>query len=515
LPGFFGIAFFGIAFGNNTYVAVGGTQQIAPPYASLRDVFESPDASSWTKTDGPTPGLMSDIAFGNGTFVAVGDTGVRTMSTGGWKVANGLFLRSIAYGKGLFVAIGGPGILQSSVDGISWTNQVSGTTAPLRRVVFVGDRFLALGDGGTILSSPDGLVWTVVRTGYISAFGGIAYGNGIFVASSGANMLASTNGFAWSVSNVPTNTVFPNQVAYGANKFVVIGASRITTSAVLTSSDGMNWHQPDLPTDHELSTVAFAKDLFVVAGVNGPIITSPDGETWTIRGSDYNSCLGIAYGNDTFVALGWAPGGAAATSIDGLIWKSDNNGPKIEPGGLAFGQGLFVAVDPTQDPAYNSRIRTSTNGVDWKLRLAPQVDRYHVVNYVNGIFVAGGEGVIATSADGITWTRRPATFNKRNSWDTVVGVAFGNETFVALGASGEIHTSPAVSLFLQAGKLWPNGSFEFNVSPGFPEPFSVQASSNLRDWTTITTSPMLGSSLGWLDSTSTNFSIRFYRAIPE
>jgi hypothetical protein len=510
-----GPGFFGVAFGNHTYVAVGGREKPAPPYTVYGDIFESVNSSLWAETDGPSPGFLWDVVFGNATFVAVGEAGVRTSAAGRWaSLTNTPAFRSVAFGKGVFVAVGGAGVIQSSADGLSWTNQPSGTAAPLSRVVFINNRFIALGDGATILSSPDGIEWHLLQSNYVGSFGGIAFGKGVFVASGWYSMKTSSNGLAWTVSPVGTN-VWLKQVAYGADKFVVVGADgpgRLD-AALLTSSDGVQWHKPRLPFANDLSSVVFANELFVVGADYGPLMTSPDGETWKIPDQNVFAKT-VAYGNGRFVGLGGY--GAPWRSPDGITWEpptAEATSPAVETGGLAFGKGVFVAVDPSQTRDYNSRIFTSTNGLEWQLRFSTEwPEAYHTVNYVNGVFIAGGEGRIATSLDGLTWTRRPALFNKSAWYDAVVGVAFGNDIFVALGATGEIHISP-ISLFLEAGKHLPNAPFHFDVSGGLSQGVSVQASSNLKDWTTIMTLPTPSSSSPLLDATATNFSSRFYRAM--
>jgi hypothetical protein len=89
-------------------------------------------------------------------------------------------------------------------------------------------------------------------------------------------------------------------------------------------------------------------------GVNGTIVTSPDGITWTNRASGNNYSLSaIAYGNNLFVAVG--PGGAAGffkqpsdetilTSPDGLTWTSRTSGIGSDLSSVAYGNNQFVAV---------------------------------------------------------------------------------------------------------------------------------------------------------------------------
>ena len=65
--------------------------------------------------------------------------------------------------------------------------------------------------------------------------------------------------------------------------------------------------------------------MAVTGGDNGTILTSPDGKVWTERWSKAGSYLyGVAYGNNTFVVVGWA--GQILTSPDGVTWTEKGHG---------------------------------------------------------------------------------------------------------------------------------------------------------------------------------------------
>jgi hypothetical protein len=242
-------------------------------------------------------------------------------------------------------------------------------------------------------------------------------------------------------------------------------------------------------------------------------MTSPDGETWTIRDAEVSTWRAITYGNDTFLALG-SFGATVATSTNGLRWRSGNTTPQIAAAGLAAGKGLFVAIDQTlrgQFPRLNfSSILTSTNGVDWQERYASGDQKLNSVGYANGMFVAVGDEIV-TSSDGINWTNRPAVFN-----DTLTALAFGNSYYVAVGQGGGIVISPMVEPsrpFLSAPTFSSNGAFQFTISGNIEQPIGIQASRNLMDWVTIMTVPAASQPSSLLDRASTNLSYRFYRAV--
>src|SRR5947208_393842 len=55
-----------------------------------------------------------------------------------------------------------------------------------------------------------------------------------------------------------------------------------------------------------------------------------------------NRLFGVAFGNNTFLAVGLE--GAVAVSADGSTWSSQNSGTPEDLYGVAYGKGVFVAV---------------------------------------------------------------------------------------------------------------------------------------------------------------------------
>jgi len=59
----FGV-FYGVAYGNGLFVAVG-----------IGDIFTSPDGVNWTARTSVTSNYLNGVTYGNGRFVAVGNFG--------------------------------------------------------------------------------------------------------------------------------------------------------------------------------------------------------------------------------------------------------------------------------------------------------------------------------------------------------------------------------------------------------------------------------------------------------
>jgi len=134
--------------------------------------------------------------------------------------------------------------------------------------------------------------------------------------------------------------------------------------------------------------------------------------------------------------------GASANIIDQTFDIIDQNTDSIANSSavqpcsdddLTSSTGLFVTVGD------NGVILTSSDGISWTKRTSGTTKNLYGVTYGNSTFVTVGDnGTILTSSDGTTWT------NKRTSSGTtknLYGVTYGNSTFVTVGDNGVIITS--------------------------------------------------------------------------
>ncbi len=147
-------------------------------------------------------------------------------------------------------------------------------------------------------------------------FGGVAYGNGLYVAT-GGNYRVYTGGAA------PTCAAQP------------------TLCAMATSPDGITW--TDRSSTSGLTTeptvgLVFAAGKFVQLGWHQPPYYSLNGLTFTpgqgTNSSLYNHGAALAYGNGLFVFVGdyldCSYGGTVNTSTDGITWTR-YTGPAFQP----------------------------------------------------------------------------------------------------------------------------------------------------------------------------------------
>ena len=240
-----------------------------------------------------------------------------------------------------------------------------------------------------------------------------------------------------------------------------------------------------------LNAVAWSGTQFVAVGMGGIVETSPDGVTWTNRGSAFTAPLsaaslrGIVWAGNRFLAVG-ANGGEPAclgtnvcapystipqdsvlSSSDGISWTnsiSDASAASIpnnsELSSIAWSGSGFVAVgDQLSGSVPNigdqGHALISSDGANWTAAtqygdppttLAAFLPALKSVAWSDSQFVAAGNGVFSSSAagaggalysspDGKTWTQHAAT-----GADLFASTWSGSQ-FVVVGA-GTILTSP-------------------------------------------------------------------------
>lgn len=141
---------------------------------------------------------------------------------------------------------------------------------------------------------------------------------------------------------------------------------------------------------------------------------------------------GVAYGNGVYVAVGsQGTGNRVMSSTDGVTWTSRTSAADNSWNDVCFGNNLFVAVAGT---GTGNRVMTSPDGVTWTIRTSAADNVWNSICFGNNLYVAvassGTNNRVMTSPDGTTWTTRTSAGNI--PWNCI---AYGNGVYAAV-ASG-------------------------------------------------------------------------------
>jgi len=242
---------------------------------------------------------------------------------------------------------------------------------------------------------------------------------------------------------------------YGDGTFVAVGDAwsytHEPTSAILTSTDAFDWEpQYYAGASESLLGVAYGNGTFVAVGYNGTVLSSTDTIVWNKGDSGTNAAVtleGVAYGGGVFVAVGYGfdvTGGVVPvvlTSSDGLTWT---NAPVKEKGqlyGVSYGGGTWLAVGGRHGVSFWF---TSQDGLRWEENSYRDQMLFSAA-WGNGYFVAvGGEYVdsalrVVFQRIEVTSTGVEVRSTHQTAYEPLKSVAFGRGHFVAVG--GGVYTS--------------------------------------------------------------------------
>lgn len=200
-----------------------------------------------------------------------------------------------------------------------------------------------------------------------------------------------------------------------------------------------------LPTNEDLNAMAANGTTNAVAvGNRGTILYTTTGTSWTpvTTNPAVNADLrDIAFNGTRYVAVGY--GGAILWSYDGNNW---NVLPPVEAAfmGLVWTGGQFIATGGTFNSSTNSWggvVYTSPNGETWTRRPVAGSPSFFAIASNGTISITIANGMVYTSTNGSTWTKRTLPKPVGSSTANVNSIAWHNGQFILTGEKVWVSTN--------------------------------------------------------------------------
>lgn len=256
--------------------------------------------------------------------------------------------------------------------------------------IYANGKFYAVANNQNIYSSVDGITWTTTATTseYLRA---IIYENGKFIAVGykyistilNSSILVSADGVSWTEYN-PAVYIGLEAITFGNGKYVAVGQGTVgfVENNVITSTDGINWTLSVQSGLYGLESIAYGNGKYVAVSNalfsgNNRIFYSTDGITWNYQTFTYSNKF-IFFHNNKFTV-------GNAYSTDGINWTATPSIGALEPRGITFGNGIYVAVGT---PPNNNQIAISTDAISWEIFEAPTYKVWNTISFGNNRFVS-------------------------------------------------------------------------------------------------------------------------------
>lgn len=273
----------------------------------------------------------------------------------------------------------------------TWTLRTSGTGADIYSVAASDNYFVAVGDSGIFLSSADGVNWQKTYTG-ANVLRQVIWTGDRFVAIGRQN---GGNGSAWYVSWVPGSNLTQDVIV--SNGMAAGGITRTQYGQILAC-----------------------------ASYN--LLTSTNGTTWTTTQISPNGAsLGKVWGTPlgTFGVGSWR-GYGRTFRLTGNTVDTNSTIPYVSDAMVWAGSQI-----------YTSSYYSTTDANTWVQRPAPPLSIRGLLWTDPLIVAVGSSGKVGWSEDAITWESTSVGIT-----NTLLGIAYAQEKYVAVGVGGVILTRP-------------------------------------------------------------------------
>lgn len=397
-------------------------------------LFESYDGGqNWIDQTVPTTDLITGaVRHGDVLVAATSRAAFRASDGAAWEhvARSGGVLKSLVWAGATYVACIPTERLVTSKDGLAWI-EIPGSPTAVHALAWSGNQLTAVGARGQIWSSPDGSTWQRESGPHVD-YSSVIWTGTEFVATAREGTYSSTDGTSWTLRSVEGG----GHLVWDGVRLVVFG------DRVLASLDLAMWQSfPALPATPIDSALWDGHRYVVAAGGNQwcpvlcpvnpmQVLTSVDLESWdsSPAGELVNGPSWLATDGETYVL----------TSESGFLTSTGlGTWTPLEVGGpipVTWAARRFVATG-------NGKAYVSTNGRNWlESEAAETLGASHLV-WTGSAFLAigttyketGAEGFVASSGDGLRWTRHGIPEVGR-----LVAAAASDTVLVVVGGNGTV-----------------------------------------------------------------------------
>lgn len=293
--------------------------------------------------------------------------------------------------------------------------------------------------------------WQVIKIEGASDLSSVAYGNGLYVATttSGEYLYLSEDGVNWRAG--PAMRPSRTDLTFGGGHFL-----SIMETGVATSTDGVDW-RPFWEENLFIESAAYGNGIFLAVTKSRTIFSSVDGVNWEKGEANYPiepvHPHMLTFGDGRFHLL--TTDGYLLSSLNGIDWERNPGRFTGRLTGLAVGSGRTVVGYQSATDDEMLDILFSWDGAEWteqRLTSPRPPTRISVMNawlevglrpYLslshNGaeFLSVGVGGSMRRSKDGRVWERiRSGTQGK------LVAATYGADRWIAVGRQGLVVLGP-------------------------------------------------------------------------
>lgn len=304
--------------------------------------------------------------------------------------------------------------------------------------------------------------------------------------------------------------------------------TRLASSAVngqvltvdTTTATGLKWATPSsgatvwttrlasMAGPRGVYSIAYnGSNLYVAAGTQGALYSSPDGITWTSRTSGFgaNNINKVIYANSLWIAVG--ANGTITTSSDGVTWTARTSNMSTNAiNDIIYAAGNFVAVGAGGGATNTGGITYSTDGVTWTRKSqTPTIGTtyncitYNGTNFLVGAGLSTNNYLYATTPSG-TWTAAASYAQQilwmaydgtRTIWATAGFILFTTGTtlssWTAYGSVALVTSYPQPMNYYYNGKIYQSAAGYYYSWSTTPDANNYPTSINQIDLSPVNT----------------------------